>query len=222
MITEIDHIIIAVDREEQPKLSDRLKRAGLVHGDAGRHPTGTANENLAFSSGGFLELLYEVQPGAANPVWFAETPRVQGIGFSTTDYAADIDGFTQAAGSWDRIFTKEHADGSHTEIRAAGPLPMDEFYPFVMDRPAPTFGDRGATARLTTLTFAGARSGHWRKRFLEWFRLPERDGALLAGDVVLRFVDGPHPDMRMSLELVAPGSRGTIPISGGAIELVAG
>jgi hypothetical protein len=221
MITEIDHIIIAVDRPQQGELSERLKRAGLVHGDAGRHPTGTANENVAFSSGGFLELLYEAEPGAANPVWFAETPRVQGVGFSTTDYAADVAGFTQDDGSWNRVFTKEQDDGSRTAILAAGPLPMNEFYPFVMDRPSPPFADLGATARLTSLTFAGARHAHWRERFQEWFSLSERNGGLLAGDVELRFVDGPHPDMRTSLELAVSDAAGSIPISGGAIELVA-
>ena len=59
MLTQIDHIIVAVSRAEQQAISARLKEAGFVHGDAGRHPGGTANENIAFRGGAFLELLCE-------------------------------------------------------------------------------------------------------------------------------------------------------------------
>src|SRR5690242_2060333 len=90
VVTEIDHIIVAVDRDEQPTISSKLRAAGFVHGDAGRHPSGTANENVAYRTGAFLELLYEQEPGSGPPVWFRETPRIQGIGFATTDYEHDI------------------------------------------------------------------------------------------------------------------------------------
>jgi hypothetical protein len=137
VITEIDHIILAVARAEQPRRSARLQQAGFVHGDAGRHPSGTANENLAFAGGGFIELLYEQSTGSGPPVWFAETPRVQGIGFSTTDYDGDTAQWTGLPGAWNRLFHKDLEDGGESVSRAAGPLPMDEFYTFIMDRPAP-------------------------------------------------------------------------------------
>ena len=37
MIVQIDHIILAVDRDYYPALSEQLKAAGFVHADAGKH-----------------------------------------------------------------------------------------------------------------------------------------------------------------------------------------
>ena len=63
MIVQIDHIILAVDRDYYPTLSEQLKAAGFVHADAGKHTGGTQNENVAFAGGAFLELLHEQSPG---------------------------------------------------------------------------------------------------------------------------------------------------------------
>ena len=54
MILQIDHIILAVDRDYYPTLSEQLKAAGFVHADAGKHSGGTQNENVAFAGGAFL------------------------------------------------------------------------------------------------------------------------------------------------------------------------
>jgi hypothetical protein len=218
--TQIDHIIVAVSSADQPALSARLKEAGFVHGDAGRHPGGTANENVAFASGAFLELLYEQEPGSGPAVWFGDTPRVQGIGFSTADYAADIAAWGRPPGSWDRTFPKILDNGQPSECRAAGPLPMQEFYVFYMDRPAPDFGGLGATARLTGVTFRGADHQLWQDRFRTWFRLPAAGRNLSCGDVTFRFEPGDHSAVRLSLTFAVRQGEGTIPISGGTIELV--
>jgi Glyoxalase-like domain len=218
--SQIDHIIVAVRTADHPALSARLKEAGFVHGDAGRHPGGTANENVAFASGAFLELLYEQEPGSGPDVWFRDTPRVQGIGFSTADYDADIAAWGTPPGSWNRIFPKTLANGEPSECRAAGPLPMQEFYVFYMDRPAPTFAGLGATARLAGVTFRGAEHQLWRDRFRTWFRLPDADGILTCGDVGFSFEPGDHGAVRLSLTFAVQQGEGSIPISGGTIELV--
>ncbi|HEY7145498.1 MAG TPA: VOC family protein [Streptosporangiaceae bacterium] len=220
MLTQIDHIIVAVSGAEHRALSARLAQAGFLHGDAGRHPGGTANENVAFAGGGFLELLYEQEPGSGPPVWFADTPRVQGIGFSTSDYDADIAAWGTPEGSWNRIFPKVLDTGEPSQCRAAGPLPMHEFYVFYMDRPAPSFADLAATPRLTGVTFRGAGHQLWRDRFASWFRLPAADGGLRGGDVTFRFEPGDHSAVRLSLAFAVRRGEGSIPISGGTIELV--
>jgi hypothetical protein len=219
VITEIDHIIVAIDRDEQSRVTTTLFENGFAHGDAGRHPSGTANENIAFAPGAFLELLYEQETGSGPAVWFAETPRIQGIGFATTEYEEGVSRFRNVPGSWDRDFPKVLTSGESVSVRAAGPLPLEEFYPFLMDRPAPTFGDRGATAKLREVTFAGQEHAAWRERMLAWFALPERDGALAVGDVLLTFEEGPHPAIRLSLAFDVDGPGGTIPLAGGAIVL---
>jgi hypothetical protein len=243
MASQIDHIIVAVTAAQHEELSARLRAAGFVHGDAGKHPGGTANENVAFAGGAFLELLYEQSPGSAvragSPrIWFADTPRVQGIGFSTPDYRRDIAAWGSPPGSWDEYFPKVLADGETSQCRAAGPLRRDEFYLFFMDRPAPSFGSLGATARLTGITLRGADYLLWRSRLRTWFGLAEADGAsgaagadgaaradagpggLACGDVRFSFEPGEHPAIRLSLAFeVPPGHAATIPISGGVIEL---
>jgi hypothetical protein len=220
MASQIDHIILATQAAEQPVLSERLRAAGFVHGDAGRHPGGTANENVAFAGGGFLELLYEQEPGSGPDIWFSETPRVQGIGFCTTSYDTEIGRWGTPAGSWDQVFPKILDDGTATECRAAGPLPRGQFYVFCMERPAPPFAGLGATARLTDVIFRGTDHLLWRERFGSWFGLPDHDGMLSCADVRFSFQPGAASEARVSLAFAVRQGQGTIPISGGAIELV--
>lgn len=220
MITQIDHIILSVAQEGLPELSDRLKQAGFVHGDAGQHPGGTANENVAFRGGAFIELLHEQSPGSGPAVWFRETPRIQGIGFSTTDYEGDIAPWISLSTAWNRPFHKMLEDGRQMTSQAAGPLPMEEFYVFCMDREGPPFSSLGATAKLESITFAGSEAGLWHNRFRDWFGLKELRNSLLCGDVQLRFEEGPHPRIRASLRFLVQTRGGTIPVSGGSIELL--
>jgi hypothetical protein len=222
MPKQIDHIIVAVDAAYRPVLSAQLKAAGFVHGDAGQHGSATANENVAFAGGGFLELLYEQSPGSGPGVWFAETPRVQGIGVSTDDYKTDIAAWGTPPGSWDQMFGKVLETGESSECRAAGPIARDEFYVFYMDRPETDFTGLGATARLTDIIVRGEQHELWHDRFRDWFGLPPVDGGLLCGDVTFRFEPGPHPAVRLSLKFaVGPADAAVIPIAGGTIELAA-
>ena len=220
MLTQVDHIIVAVARDEQPELSRRLKAAGFVHGDAGKHEGGTANENVAFAGGGFLELLYEQEDGSGPAVWYEETPRVQAIGFGTDEYESDITTWAGAEGSWDHDFTKALDSGGTLRMRAGGPIPRDEFYVFYMRRIRPSYDVSQATARLTEVRFAGKQAEFWRERLASWFRLPG-DGADLHSPEGVRFCfqDGPHPRVRLSLAFDVQSGEGTIPLAGGTIEL---
>jgi hypothetical protein len=222
MPTQIDHIILAVSPAERLSISARLKEAGFLHGNAGTHDGGTANEGVAFAGGGFIELLYWNREGAGPDVWFGETPRVQGLGFTTDDYDGIADPWASLENSWNRMFTKTLPDGEVMGCQAAGPVAhLSEFYPFVMDRPEPAFADLKAAARLTKITFAGQQHALWRDRFAQWFPLTERGGDLVSDDgVVIGFQPGPHPRVRLSLTFEVPTGAGVIPISGGVIELV--
>jgi hypothetical protein len=219
MANQIDHIIIAVDGRQHEDLSEQLKAAGFVHGDAGKHPGGTANENVAFAGGGFLELLYEQSPGNGPRVWFGDTPRVQGIGISTAHYEADIAAWGRPPESWDQMFDKVLDTGEESQCRAAGPLARNEFYVFYMDRPRTDFVDLGATARLTDIIFRGRDERLWRNRFRMWFGLPERDDGLQCGDVRFRFEPGGSASIRLSLRFEVQQAPSVFPISGGEIEL---
>jgi hypothetical protein len=220
LATQIDHIILAVDAAQRLALSQQLQAAGFVHGDAGRHPGGTANENIAFAGGGFIELLYEQSPGTGPPVWFAQTPRVQGIGFSTGAYDRQIRAWGKPPGSWDEMFPKTLDNGADVQCRAAGPLPREEFYVFYMDRAAPPFTGLGATARLTEVTLRSADCLLWRDRFRTWFGLADRNGTLSCAGVKFGFQPGEHSSPRTSLAFAVPGGQATIPIVGGTIELM--
>ena len=81
MILQIDHIILAVDRDYYPALSEQLKAAGFVHADAGKHAGGTQNENVAFAGGAFLELLHEQSPGSGQPSGSARPRECRALAF---------------------------------------------------------------------------------------------------------------------------------------------
>jgi hypothetical protein len=184
MITGIDHLILAIDRGALPAIEDDLFRVGFEHGDAGVHEAGTANHNIAFAGGAFVELLYQHLPGGGRPMWFGRVPRLQGIGFTSNDYDTDIARFLHKPDAWDEDFPKVLTSGERVSVHAAGPTKRDEFYPFVMKREKPPFDKTGARATLTSIVFSGRDTEveYWRDGFRRWFALPESEGSLHVGD----------------------------------------
>jgi hypothetical protein len=91
MIFSIDHLVIAVDRDLQGDLTRRLPRSGFreVNFTLPFEDDGVVSDSLAYGGGGFTELLCETDPSRAQQVWFAEGPRVTGLGFASDDFDAD-------------------------------------------------------------------------------------------------------------------------------------
>lgn len=221
----IDHLILAVGPSSREEITTRLTASGFVHQPGRVFEGGNyANEAAVFAGGAFIEMLRPLQDPGIPEVWFSDTPRIQGVGYTTRDpqeYDELAAPWASIKDSWNREFGGERPDGRVLKVRGAGPVPhLSEFYPFIMDRPKPDYGHLAATPELRKITFAGARHEEWRRDMAEWFRLAEHPDGLASDDgVVVAFAPGPHPNVRLSFAFDVQENPGVIEISGGVIEL---
>ena len=224
MIFSIDHLVIAVDRDLQGDLTRRLPRSGFreVNFTLPFEDDGVVSDSLAYGGGGFTELLCETDPSRAPQVWFAEGPRVTGLGFASDDFDADT-AWDGDPGAWVMHEDLTLPDGSPLHIHAAGPhRHRSPFYVFVMDRPDGRLEFPETTGpRLVRLTLEGADAELWRDRLVRWLRLPLDDGRLRVGDVAIEFVPGPEEGVALSPTFAVPAEPERLPLARGAIELVA-
>ena len=136
MIFSIDHIVFAATAAQREELMATL--AG--HGFSPERFTlefpeiGAASESLSFLGGGFVEFVAELDATRSPKVWFAETPRVIGIGFASDAFERDVGGWLQEE-AWRMDEDHVLPDGMVLNIHAAGPHHhLSDFYVFVMDR----------------------------------------------------------------------------------------
>jgi Glyoxalase-like domain len=221
MVTRLDHLISVVQRDELDDFAERLYRAGFVRGDAGRHlGLGTANVNLAFAGGAFLELCYEESPGASGLSWWQNAPRIFGVVMNSDDYDDDARAWADLDGAWEQHMDKELEDDTRVHLHASGPFPRNGFDPILIDRPQPPFVGRPAEARLLQLTLRGASSDTWRQRLIDYFGLPGEDTTLRLGDVEIQIERGAEDPIELSATFAVPREKGTIPLHFGELELV--
>jgi len=210
----IDHLVLCGTRDDHRRLAERLGRSGFstVPNPFRFDDIGAHSQSLAFRDGAYVEVVYEVGPGAP-AVWFGgDVPRVMGIGVSTDDYERDTAGWT-----WHMDETLTLDDGTPHRIIGAGPHEhLSELYVFAMDRPDRRLDwpEIAGSPRLEAIRFEGAGSGEWRDNFARWFGSSEA-----IGEVALRFEDGPHARVAVSLEFAVESEPGSVPLAVGAIEL---
>jgi hypothetical protein len=224
MLKALDHLVMAIDRDRLDDIRQQLYAAGFwPGGDPGEHETTkTADENFVYADGAYLELVWELSDASGPSVWFERIPRLQGVGFSSDDYAADIAPWKDEDGAWDVRYAKVLEDGSRFEVRGGGPIAMfdNEFYIFVMDRELPRF-PLGAEPRLRRLTFAGTDAELWRERLARWTPMPESDGGGYVFDgTEFRFEPDSFPGSWVSLLYTVPGEGATIPLAHGELVLL--
>jgi Glyoxalase-like domain len=207
VITGVDHVILALAREEHARFSERLRRAGFVYADAGRHVgQGTANENLALAGGSYLELLFPDPPPEPPRAWYETAPHVLGVCFTSTDVDADAATWAGAHGSWTQRLEKTLDDGTDVVFRLAGPHDRDApFFVFLLERKAPAFAELDAPAR--------------REDMGRWLRLDISDGAAFVGGVDFRFDDDGRPGLSVDAEFGVPDGEGDLPLRSGRIVL---
>jgi hypothetical protein len=221
MVTRLDHLISVVDRDELDDFAERLYRAGFVRGDAGRHlGLGTANVNLAFAGGAFLELCYEEAPGSSGLRWWQHAPRIFGVVMNSDDYDNDARAWADRDGAWEQHMDKQLEDGTRVHLHASGPFPRNGFDPILIDRPEPPFVGRPAEARLRQLTLRGVSCDMWRDRLTEYFGLRGEETKLQLGDVEIRLERSSADPIELSASFAVPRGRGTIPLHFGQLDLV--
>lgn len=215
MIFGVDHLVFCGSRDDPGRLRSRLSPAGFVPvpGKLRFDEIGAHSESLAYRGGGFVEVVYEVQPGRAPTAWFGgPLPRLMGIGVSSDDFERDTAGWL-----WTMDEEQLLEDGSRLRIRAAGPHEhQSPFYLFAMDRPDRKLDHPhlGGVAELVSLTFAGREAADWQARLTDWLG---RSDAI--GDVTLRFVDGDSADALVTPTFRVRAAAGTVALAAGSIEL---
>jgi hypothetical protein len=223
MIFAVDHLVVAVDGELERELALRLPRAGFeeVSFTLPFEDDGVVSDSLAYAGGSFAELLRETDPSRSPQVWFADGPRVIGLGFASDDFEADT-AWEGDPSAWVMRETLTLPDGSPLHIHAAGPhRHHSPFYVFVMDRPDGRLQFPGTTgARLERLTLEGSAAGQWCDRLVRWLRLPLDDGRLRIGDVTIEFVAGADEGVAVTSTFAVPAAPGRLDLARGRIELV--
>jgi hypothetical protein len=208
VIHTIDHIVYAVPSGEQERLGEQLLASGFrpTPLDLDFPEIGAASRSYAMASGGFVEFVYETQPGVSPQVWFSGAPRVIGVGFSSDDFERDVGAWGEPEGMWQMDELKPLPDGSTLRIHAAGPHPhFEPFYVFVMDTPELPYAHLGADARLKDLTFSGAQAEEWRQRLSRWLAAKEDGEALRVGGVQLSFRDTRDSEIQVVPRFSIPG-----------------
>jgi hypothetical protein len=220
VLTGIDHLILATPGDEVGSLAERLYEAGFCRGDGGSHVGGaTANSNVYFAKGAFIELLFEQAVGSGPAEWFTHVPRIQGVGFMSTDLRRDAEAWGDSPEAWDREFSRIRNDGVKTTSHAAGPARMGEFYVFAMDRAEGRYGD-DATPELVRLEFRGRDADLWETRLHRWLRLePSGDGRFVLNDLEFIFQAGDEPAVNVFPTFRVRHGDGLIPLANAVLTL---
>lgn len=217
MLIGIDRIIIPIDERDREQLSERLIEAGLVYsGDTGLADHPTADAHYALEGGGFIELVWERDPGAA-PFrrLFSEMPRVAGIGFTSTQFDADRQAFANEPGAW--LWRRERE--GREEARSAGPAPVGEEDPYlflIADQTLP-YAQSGASGRLASVSVAGAGAAQARQRYEQSLRIPFADNGFTVGETRIEFACSDLPGVSTSLVIEAAKQAATIELAKGSI-----
>ena len=226
MIFSIDHLVFSATPSTAREIRGQLTAAGFFPESFGlRFPEiGAASESLSFAGGGFVEFVVEFDTTRSPRVWFAETPRLMGLGFASDDFESDTH-WRGEPESW--VMNEDHvlSSGSRINIHAAGPhRHLSDFYVFVMDRPDGRleFPQRVEGPRLHGIHFEGAEAEGWRQQLARWLGLPEAaSDTLRVGDVELRFSQSAETALRVSPTFDVGATGAEIPLARGRIELAA-
>jgi hypothetical protein len=228
VIFSIDHIVFAAPPGQRDDLMQSLRQCGLAPvGLSIDFPEdGVASQMLGFRGGGGLEFVVQTDPSRSPELWFAQVPRVIGIGFASDEFVPDTN-WDGDPGAWVMDENVKLPDGRTLNIHAAGPHQhKSDFYVFVMDRQDGQleFPELTDGPRLTRITLAGADAPWWRERLSRWLRLPASTSGegLLAGQTELVFAPGPSAAVRATLSFTAASETAVLPLAAGAIELAGG
>jgi hypothetical protein len=217
MIFAIDHIVFAATKRQRDDLMTDLRHCGFAAVDFHLDfpDDRVASDSVGFRGGSSLEFVYETAPLGGPAVWFGEVPRVIGLGFSASDFAADT-AWDGGGGAWAMAEQQGFPN-------SAGPHEhLSDFYVFVMNRKDGVlqFPELTAGPRLAQITLSGEASAQWRQRPERWLKLQASHEGLTVGDVRMAFEDGPSPNVRASLMFEVDAEPSVIPLAAGEIRLV--
>jgi hypothetical protein len=219
VIFSIDHVVFSATRKQRTGLLAALHSSGFAALPDDFHlefpEDGCASDSTGYRGGASLEFVYPGDQADGPGPWFAEVPRVIGLGFSSDSFEADT-AWDGDPGAW----TMPEQQGFPN---SAGPHEhFSDFYVFVMNRKDGLlqFPELTSGPRLTAITLAGGGASVWRDRLSRWLALPASGDGLAVGDVRIGFTDGPHPGVRATLTFEVSGGPAVIPLGSGELRLV--
>jgi hypothetical protein len=221
MIIGIDHLVLPTAGDDVEALRRRLLEIGMTRlgdGESGDH--GTANTLLAFDGGGFLELTWEREPGAAPfPGLFEITSRVAGVGFTSDEFDEDRTRFADAAEAW--LWEREwvRSDGERLGYRAAGPIPVGEAYLFLMEGSALPNVETESKGRLVEVRLTGKPAKQWLEIYESSLDMPFEDGRCTVGHTDIVFAPDDGARLVTSITLAGTGVDESLPLAQGEILL---
>ena len=222
MIVDVDHVILAVSRDDHAHFSDRLRGSGFVHADAGRHVgQGTANENLALAGGQYLELLFPDPPPDPPRGWYESAPHILGLCLRSTDVDADASGGTgpRARG---RSVSRRHSTTAPTSSSSSpGRTSATTHRSSSSCSSAPSRRSRSSGRRLVSNACASAartrRAGVTPS--VSGSASSASGGSASVGEVELRFEEDSRPGLTVDAEFAVPHAEGDLPLARGHIAL---
>jgi hypothetical protein len=206
MLIGIDRVIVPIEEGERDALSQRLVDAGLVYtGDTGLSNHPTADAHFALEGGGFVELVWEREPGSS-PFrnLFDGMPRIAGLGFTSNDFDADRQRF---AGEKDAWLWERSDDDEGGASRSAGPATVGEEDPylFLIDGPRLPYADSGGEGRLTDIVIEGTSAPERLRRYTESLAVTFQDDQCVVGGTTVRF--RPKDGVSIANSLTVEGAR---------------
>jgi hypothetical protein len=218
MLIGIDRVIIPIDEGERDELSQRLVDAGLIYaGDTGLDGHPTADAHFALQGGGFVELVWEREPGASPfRSLFDSMPRVAGLGFTSNDFDNDRQRFAGERAAW--LWERSAEEGGAS--RSAGPATVGEEDPylFLIDGQRLPYAESGATGRLTEIVVEGRSAAERRRRYAESLAVTFQDQQFVVGDTTVRFRQTTGVTTATSLTVDGARVDGELQLSRGAIS----
>jgi hypothetical protein len=219
MLIGIDRIIIPIDEGEREQLSRRIVDAGLVYtGDTGLSDHPTADAHFALEGGGFIELVWEREPGTSPfGTLFDAMPRVAGLGFTSNDFDADRQRFAGEDTAW--LWERAAADEGGAS-RSAGPATVGEEDPylFLIDGQRLPYADSGAKGRLTEIVIEGRSAAERRGRYIESLTATFEGDEFVVGATIVRFRQNEGMPIANSLTIEGARVDDELQLSRGAIS----
>jgi len=187
MLLGVDRVIVPIEESELDELSRRLVEAGLVHvGDTGLDDHPTADAHFALEGGGFVELVWERQPGSSEfRTLFEDMPRIAGFGFTSDEFDSDRQRFAGEPTAW---FWERPSEDSKF-ARSAGPATVGEEDPYLFlidDRQLP-YADSGAAGRLTEIVVEGTSAPESLRRYADALAVEWEGDQFVVGGTTVRF-----------------------------------
>jgi hypothetical protein len=221
MLIGVDRVIVPIAEKDLGELSQQLEEAGLVYtGDTGLPDHPSADAHFALEGGGFIELVWERNPGGSPfQQLFTDMPRVAGLGFTSTEFDADRRHFEDEPDAWH--WRRDRDDGGVSESAGPATVGEEDPYLFLISAPELPYSDRGAIGKLAEVRIEGTEAAGRLDRYATALAVGSDGGAFQVGETRVSFSRDDRPGVVNSLVIVGAKVSRTLELARGEITFTA-